>query len=87
MNLKSPAWARNEPAARTISKTQRLLVLDKLQQMQVLTTIEAKSEVAKFFGISRWTLDRDLAALEKAQAQAQLALTVIFNLRIGGDKP
>ena len=85
MAIKSTAWARNEPAARTISKTQRLLVLDKLQQMQVLTTVESKAEVAKFFGISRWTLDRDLAALEKAQAQAQLALAMIFNLRVGRD--
>lgn len=84
--MKAPAWARNEPAARTISKTQRLLILDKLQQMQVINSAEQKTEIAKFFGVSRWTVDRDLAALEKAQAQARLLMTTLFSLRLGGQK-
>lgn len=79
--MKAPKWAHNEPAARTVSKTQRLLVLHMLQQMQILKSTEQKAEIAKYFHVSRWTIDRDLAALEKAQAAANETLARMWVLR------
>lgn len=59
-----------ESGDRTLGMVSRILVLWELQRMGKLDlTHGAKTELVKFFGISRPTLDRALAAVADAQAE------------------
>jgi response regulator of citrate/malate metabolism len=63
---KSPKWAKTEASNRSVGKSAFVVALYMLQQQGRLT-IENKSEFAKKLGISRWSLDRYLAAIEEAK--------------------
>lgn len=62
--MNSPAWADRQEQERAPLKAARLAALFLLQQERRFPDLP-KTEIAAALGISRWTLDRDLATLDQ----------------------
>ena len=71
---RAPAWARKTRAERVEHKAARIaalyLLADRLGEMP-------KTELAAALGISRWTLDRDLAALPEVAAHVERMTAIV----------
>lgn len=65
--MNSPAWAGRQEQDRAPLKAARLAALFLLRQEGRFPDLP-KTEIAAALGISRWTLDRDLATLEQIAA-------------------
>lgn len=63
---RAPAWARDTAAERVQHKAARIAALHLLADR--LADVP-KTELAAALGVSRWTLDRDLAARPEVAAQ------------------
>ena len=71
---RAPAWAQRNAAERVEHKAARIaalyLLVDRLGGLP-------KTELAAALGISRWTLDRDLAALSEVAVHVQRMTGII----------
>ena len=65
--MRTPKWAERQEQERAPLKAARLAALLLLKQQGRLPDLP-KTEIADALGISRWTLDRDLAAVEHVAA-------------------
>ena len=65
--MRTPKWAKRQEQERAPLKAAGLAALLLLKQQGRLPDLP-KTEIADALGISRWTLDRDLAAVEHAAA-------------------
>jgi hypothetical protein len=71
--LEKPDWVEN--GTKTKGLVSRVLVLWELQRMGKLDmTHGAKTELAKFFGVTRMTLDRTLAMVVEVQPEVERLL-------------
>lgn len=81
MPLKSPKWATNEMSQQDEMKAARIVALyfylDRLVDMP-------KKDIAAALGISRWTLDRDLASLMRAREHVAAFDLCLRNLLADG---
>lgn len=68
MNTKPPKHTKSRASGHAAGKTARLIVLIRLIDAGTLDAL-SKKDVAKMLGISRWTLDRDMATLEILRAK------------------
>ena len=67
-NPRAPRWARTTAAERVAHKAARIAAL---YLMRDRLDAAPKTELAAALGVSRWTLDRDLAALPEVAAHVE----------------
>jgi predicted DNA-binding transcriptional regulator YafY len=65
--MNTPDWAERQEQERAPLKASRLAALFWLRQQNMVPDA-SKTEIADALGVSRWTLDRDLAALDQVAA-------------------
>lgn len=66
--MKTPRWAVEQEQERAPLKAARLAALLLLKQQGRIPDLP-KTQIAEALGISRWTLDRDLATLDIVAAE------------------
>lgn len=73
MNTKPPAHTKSRASGHAAGKTARLIVLIKLIEESRIDTL-SKKEVSEMLGVTRWTLDRDIATIQVAREMANAML-------------
>jgi hypothetical protein len=71
-----PNWTQNEQDRRNDGRPARLAALYILKQRHELPDIP-NTQLAKRLGISRWTLDRDLASVDEIDALVNAMIDTI----------